>query len=254
MKFKIFIVIGSLLSAPCLGQASGKIFGGENVVKADPIAEMTVLLGDQGTCTGVLIDKDLVLTAAHCTGLRVVRFGLTEGQSEARNATGCVRHPKYEGPKMAPLRWDIAILKFPGGLPAGFKPSKVLSPKSPLSVGEKAILAGYGRDDVGSTGTLNKAQVTISFLDEYSPMEVVFDQTQGKGACYGDSGGPAWVTRNGELQLIGITNGPYDARDCKGHGVYQRVPAHQEWLARAAKAIREAPAQSAESECVSNIE
>jgi secreted trypsin-like serine protease len=247
-------LISLLILVPQLTIASDQIFGGENVKNEDPIAKMTVRLGDEGTCTGSILDDDLIITAAHCTGLGTVRFGLTEEQSEARKSVGCIRHPKFVPPKIQPNRWDIALIRITGGIPKGFKAAKVLPTDVRMNIGDGAVLAGYGQDDNQQTGTLNKVSVTISHLEDYSPIEVVFDQTKGKGACYGDSGGPAFFNHNGELHLIGVTNGPYDTNDCNGHGVYAKVPAHMEWLAKAAKKLREAPVQNNPTSCIKNEE
>jgi secreted trypsin-like serine protease len=73
----------------------------------------------------------------------------------------------------------------------------------------KVTLAGYGeidgRQHLGAKG-LNKVQVTIADPN-FAPSEVMMDQRNGKGACHGDSGGPAYATgANGQLFLFGATS------------------------------------------------
>lgn len=55
--------------------------------------------------------------------------------------------------------------------------------------------------------------------------EFVTDQTDGSGACFGDSGGPAYVYSQGRYYLMGVASRVFnpDGDPCKGIGIYSNA-------------------------------
>ena len=52
-----------------------------------------------------------------------------------------------------------------------------------------------------------------------------------KDTCFGDSGGPALVTNNGQRWLVGITSRGYSTDDCaSGDGVYVDLSYYEPWI------------------------
>ena len=110
-----------------------------------------------GTCTGVIIARDKILTAAHCVySDRTRRFlpasslHFLAGYRSGR-VTVHARVASYEiGSGYDPLRWfetvdaDFAILTLTEKLPVEIAPLKLLSEASPS--GTKATIAGYPQD------------------------------------------------------------------------------------------------------------
>lgn len=233
--------------------ASGRdyIIGGIEVDEGDPIAATTVALinrAAQGAsiCTGSIVANDLIVTAGHCVGpsaanMRIAfKLDVTDpGISVPVQAF--VRHSAYNKGRADQDMNDIALVRFEGGLPRGFAIATVLDDARALSPGTPVTLAGYGITDAGThagAGSLRKTDVTVARA--WGRTEIRVDQTQGRGACHGDSGGPAFVLSDGEYRLFGVTSrGPSDqVDDCATEGIYTNLLAHKAFLRKAATQLR----------------
>ncbi|MCE3009203.1 MAG: trypsin-like serine protease [Proteobacteria bacterium] len=232
------------------------IVGGAEVAAADPIAASTVMIVDVLSrkiyCTGTLISKNLVLTAAHCTerNPRLMAIGFSRtmpnagAKLEARQVVGGMVHPDW--PKLTQQKeknWgDVAVLRFQGEIPVGYKPAVLLSSSAPLVNGRAATLAGYGLLDMTTkkeAAALMKTEVRISDAN-FSETEVLFEQFQGRGACHGDSGGPALVNANGRAIVFGVTSRAATlagGRNCLEGSIYSSVPAKLEFIRSAANQL-----------------
>lgn len=235
--------------------SDGDIVGGMAVADTDPIASSTVQLfniAQKTMCTGSLIANNLILTAAHCTDEvatnLIVIFSIKSPQSAEelkkmplRQVTGGKVHANWPRlTKKQASNWgDIAILKFKGSLPMGYRPAKLAARNAFLSDGMDVVLAGYGitsgitrADAVG----LNKVSVPLARA-RYSDTELLMDQRQGRGACHGDSGGPAFINLKGQNVVIGVTSrGAQDPKDtCLGFSVYTSVASMGAWIEATAK-------------------
>lgn len=239
------------------------IIDGDTVSTDDLIAQSVVMVYDKthhGLCSGTLIMQNLVVTAGHCTSANpadlIVIFGLDLNDKKApvRRVLGGLltdtfTHLDFTKNDGVPEKnWgDIAVLKFEGHeLPAGYKPASVLFNKDVLQTGMTVTLAGYGLDKfekkglssvgVGS-GILRKADVTLAD-SQFSETEILFSTTDGKGACHGDSGGPAYLVLKNKVVLVGVTSradSNEGALNCNQGTIYTSVPAQQEFLKSATK-------------------
>lgn len=228
-----------------------QIIGGEKLSMAHELSTHVVALYDTlegGLCTGSIIADDIILTAGHCIpedpANMVVLFGV-----DARKYTD-VRPVVFAGaneqfnPHEGGGTWsDIALVYFTGGLPAGYSPIELLSDESLIQKGVATDLAGYGQSNgVKKTGSGVLRRTTVQILDpEFNFGEVILDQTQGKGACHGDSGGPAYVLENSKFKLWGVTSrGENDkSDDCSHYAVYTNAVAFSNWISDGTKAIHE---------------
>ena len=92
-------------------------------------------------------------------------------------------------------------------------------------------MAGFGQTSPngGGGGTL-KTVTTVFDQVQVERKEIWFGPTSGKSACRGDSGGPAYVSVNGALKVVGATNGGHRPPACSGSGRYADARAHREWI------------------------
>lgn len=219
----------------------------------------------QSICTGTLLDKKIVLTAAHCIaeqGLSsVIVFFAKDMQSATEDRvrfalTGTI-HEQYQteikpnDPNAALANWhDIAMLVLNEDAPADVKPAQLAPAGTVLKKGGTLTLAGYGitnaviRKEVKKNGrsiiqelagvgdgTLRKVDgIVISSLVN-NDNEIVLDQKK-KGACHGDSGGPAFLKNaDGSVVQVGVTSrGLEKLGNCNVQSVYTSTIAHMEWI------------------------
>ena len=259
------MILISFLTVPALAKNNVKdyIVGGQKVGAQDPIQQSTVGIfapsgnGSSGSlCTGTLIRSDIALTAAHCIqpgGPKpVLIFGpdLHSPDAVHRQADAVAVNPKWatnQGRGMD--QGDIALVKFDGGLPAGYKKVSTVGTDAAIKPGEKVTLAGYGINNAKTrtgAGILRKTQVAIT-NNRPGQSEMILDQTKGHGACHGDSGGPAYVSQGRKVTLAGVTNRGYPNNspdDCKHQVVYTKVPAYKKWIASNEKKLEQGDGSS----------
>lgn len=252
-------------------QTDSSIIGGKAAVAGSVIATQTVGLYDTsigGMCSGTILSSKFLLTAAHCVagskpGNLIVIFGpkISKKGSSLRKVSGFKFNKKWlSAGRSADLKdlGDIAIVKFDGGLPVGYRPARLLSDASFLKKETNVLLAGYGHSDgVNKTGSGVLRGVVIKIEDPaFSPTEVLLDQTKGKGACQGDSGGPAYaLDKDGKLSLFGITSrGEDDSSDtCGVKAVYTNALAYKSWMKAAITALNAPASTLASSNALEDI-
>jgi len=222
------------------------IIGGEAVKPRSEVAKHVVFIKlaterGEGNCTGVMTGANSILTAAHCTlGLKAAEIIFAADLTHSNDAferlvdqffvtTGY--RPLLEklaaSPKPNSIKnWgDLAIFTFSGEAPKGYLP--VPLGDGELHNGETVIIAGYGLTNakaIQDPTVLRKAEVQVKKAN-YSQTEFVVTE----GACYGDSGGPAFVRRGGQLHLAGITSRGLKG-NCKGGAIYTQVAPFAEWI------------------------
>jgi V8-like Glu-specific endopeptidase len=129
---------------------------------------------------------------------------------------------------------DIAVFKFKGGIPNGFKAVKVAA--GAPAVGTDVNMAGFGISQVGRTdfGKLKSVANRLLALDK---KELVIAHN-GKGTCKGDSGGPVYATSGNEIELVGVNSRGSDPESCDA-ATARATDATSEivWLQSAARAF-----------------
>jgi secreted trypsin-like serine protease len=202
------------------------IFGGG--IDTDHPQVMLLASRRGSLCTGTVIDADgqtgFLLTAAHCVteedgdALPAADFIVLPGQDFADSTSAfevesVSVEPSYDG---SFAESDIAVVRFfaqDTGL--GIIPVLGASDDA-LAVGDGLVLVGYGQTESDADNTRRRrVSRTIETLDEQL---LVYSQEDGRGACFGDSGGPVLVQVGGQERVAGIISGGISEGDegCAG--------------------------------------
>lgn len=232
-----------------------QIINGQNVQEGDEIAKTTVAihnLKQQFICTGSIIASNIILTAAHCIEGQpkdyavVFERNVDDLKLVPHAVESFVAHEGFDGDNIFREKdtKDIALIKLAENIPSTHKVIPFLASTSSLKKGYQVILAGYGLNRVSQNifgeltgsgdGVLRKTKVRIQ-NPRYSPTEIQLDQTRNTGACNGDSGGPAYLSVNGQLFLWGVTS--RGTVGCHKDVIYTNALAHSQWIQQHIQAL-----------------
>ncbi|MEK6773129.1 MAG: trypsin-like serine protease [Bdellovibrionota bacterium] len=228
--------------------ATNQIINGAEITPNQPLSRHIVAIYNpsaRSTCTGTLLQNNIVLTAAHCVDANPKKqwivfktnfSGLTS--NETRQVLSAVVSPLWKrNEHLVKSQGDVALVKFYGTIPKGYQAASLLPDPRLLKKGLPVIIAGYGISNLVTkkgTGVLRQATVSIA-NDKFSETELTIDQSRGYGACIGDSGGPAFVFVNGSYYVWGIANRDHsdsnsDDGMCNTQGVYASVNIYAKWI------------------------
>lgn len=192
-------------------------------------------------CTGTLISPTVVLTAAHCvenTGAQSLAIYVgdnprTDSNPEFHGVSEVFSHPNYN-----PVRTinDLALLRLQSTVT-----SVTPVPPLPADLGFtnsdngnlQLEFVGFGRTETGSSdqklvanaifaGTgcvVNGCGFGLTTAEARNAM-ISYSQFN-EGPCNGDSGGPAFVVRNGNVYVGGMTS--FGDAQCRTFGVSARA-------------------------------
>jgi len=223
-------------SAPAFGQTQLPILRGQ-LDREHP--QVMLLANEAGfLCSGTLIDvlghNGFLLTAAHCvtdeeegaTRLPAEEFVVIAG-NDFLNSTSAFAvdaievHPGYDG-RFA--EDDVAIVRIELG---DVTPPPVIAPlfaqEDTLRVNDRLLLVGYGQTERAEENSVRRH--VARDIDSLDGDVIAYSQEDGTGACFGDSGGPALVTLQGQERVAAVISGGVGSDDrCSGGlGVSMRV-------------------------------
>lgn len=147
------------------------------------------LIGD-GNCSGVVIARQAVATAAHCAhGMSVLADG------RVYRVSRITKSGKLDDGTVVHVSGDAAILVLSRALPETMEAVPVGE-----GGGETFIIAGYGTTNERWRGAAPLHKAELVKAASYDLVDPARKGSIGASGCYGDSGGP--VIRGG--QLIGV--------------------------------------------------
>jgi secreted trypsin-like serine protease len=192
-------------------------------------------------CTGTLIDSQWVLTAAHCmdgeTATKIhVRFGSNNIETATTGTVvGVAEIHSHPGFDFNAWDNDIALIKLAAPV-TNVTPSPIL--RDALAVGSQVLEVGYGVADNNDGGGGILRQVTKTTADCAGANDpgisganlICMNAGDGKGSCYGDSGGPAFAMVNSQRVVAGVTSGGSGDSCGAGWDLYTSVKAEIDFV------------------------
>ena len=201
-------------------------------------------------CSGVLIDKSWVLTAAHCVqGMSANAIQIAVGAYDLNTVSRTpvktiIVHPQYNS---LSLHNDIALiqLSYPSNIQEISLFSGQSNDKTPSSLlGTIVTVLGWGLADTATTWyyptKLRQVDLPVvedSYCNDIYTVDVISSEFcagyyfDGKDFCEGDSGGPAVLQVDGEWVHAGIVSSGAPCEYYYGlYGVYTRTSAHLQFI------------------------
>lgn len=278
MKTKLYVsswivfaltACGGYYQGNLVPETDSAIVGGKETTLGNPAAKYVVLIYDNSTknyCTGLLIKKNLILTAAHCASKdakdMTLAFGLKpmSGDYVMRQAAKTLVHDLYKK-GASTERNDLALILMKTDAPPGYMPVLLPDESFPLKQGLTFTAAGYGRtsgkkvpnSDTQGSGYLRNVDLTI---DSFNSTQTQFyvDQKFNKGICNGDSGGPALMRYQDKDYAVGVASAIswsvpdeinenekkqyVDNKDvCAEKSIYMNVQKFRAWIDKGSKQL-----------------
>jgi hypothetical protein len=238
MRRTVLLAVLFLTSPAVAGTISQPILGGTQAT-AGQFPNVVAIEAGGGLCTGTLIDKEWVLTAAHCVqnislGTIKVHFGTVDLHQSLGTTIGAamaIAKPGFSEMNLG--KNDIGLIKLSQPVTDITPlPVNLVAEKAPIGIG--VTMVGFGATGASQTGSIGiefvveQTSVACSSFAGSDADLLCFNQVSGKGKCNGDSGGPSFAMIDGRLTQVGVTS--FGDRDCTQFGADTRTDAERDFL------------------------
>jgi hypothetical protein len=187
------------------------VYDGATPKAGDIILRSTVKLlgpdngGNPTNCSGTLIARNVVLTAAHCvTGGKLSALFNDGNKFRSIHVKQAVLHPQYQELKKGFFGFnqlpknDVALLFLAENAEADFQPASL--PSKNLPAEGNSVVAGFGLVKPKQFGNNSLPHWSKAGFQAKGDTLVL----SGVRMCGGDSGGPTYVPAKNGLTVIGI--------------------------------------------------
>lgn len=226
-----------------------------------------------GGCAASLIAEDVILSAAHCAGIRsddvIVSahqrwWGQTSGDAESRTISERRIHPQYDA---GTFENDFLVMKLTEPI-TNIKPVSInRDERIPANEGDTLTAIGFGAVFEGGWGPRLLQEVDVQYVSQdQCNLEYDGDIVEnvmlcagvpggGKDSCQGDSGGPLVIkSANGDDIQVGVVSWGYGCGREEYSGVYSRISGAKEWIDKQVCELSENPPPGCGGVSVANSE
>jgi secreted trypsin-like serine protease len=195
-------------------------------------------------CTGTVLARDLVLTAAHCVAGKLDYQVKTFQTGRTISVRAIALHPRFDMASYAASRAtaDVALLKLAAPL-ADLVTPVTLAPARCVAVGETLTVAGFGVTAAGTARGLGIPRMaTLTVTGKPGSLQIrLYDLATrnlriGLGACTGDSGAPVFEpATEAVIGVVSWSTAPGDEEGCGGLTGVTPLMLYRTWIVETAR-------------------
>lgn len=226
-----------------------KIVNGQAAAQ-DKYPWQSVLLNNGAfSCGSTIIDREWILTAAHCmqppnSALYSVEIGNdNRGQGRRISARSVHNHPNYNS---ANFQNDVALLRLAEPIDnwtPKIKPVCLADTNTQCDSNTNGVSIGWGRTSQNGATPIQLLELNYRFptnAECFAQYQFVMPSYNidlvlcggvangNQGICFGDSGGPKLVQSNGKWTQCGVHS--WIVTPCGNGGVSARVSTYRAWI------------------------
>lgn len=238
MSLKYFLLIFGLFSAAnTLRLPEQRIVNGKSIELSEAPWQVAILYMHEIKCGGSILSERIILTAAHCLFedelIPPEDLSIRAGSKYWYNGGQGIAVENYKYHKNWIIgKHDIAILRLSQPLQYNSKVKSIAIASQSPKVNDIAFVSGWGTVSYKKRIDPYDLQGVETSIVDVSE-ELIATHSDGKGAFFGDSGGPLEV--NGKL--VGVVSG---GSDPNSNALYSNVVNLKNWIDNAIKELEHA--------------